>query len=228
MQSLHRAILCFCLVLGAGCEPEVERPPAHQSAPSFGGARNYLGAHEAPPSGDYPPGPYAFNNPQEGEVVENLEFQGFLPASPGDRAADGEFSWLTMQDLRASGARYLLVHVSSFWCATCLVGADRLNQYIDEIHRAGGATLELLVDGQATGADPRKVELEVWADSADLKMPTVGPGEDRVRAVFPDREFVYIVELATMEVVSRIQGLNEDPMPIEIAAEELLGVWLQR
>src|SRR5690606_17823842 len=102
-----------------------------------------------PSSSAYPEGPYASNNPQEGDVVENLQFQGFLPPSSGTRAADGEFSWLTMQDLRESGARYLLLHVSSFWCATCLVGADRLNHYIDEIHRAGGTTLELVVDGQA-------------------------------------------------------------------------------
>lgn len=210
-----------------GCDGQEARPPTYDSI-ALGGSRNIsTSSSNAGVKGEYPKGPYSAGNPEIGDIVEDLNFYGYVPKGRGTRAADGELKHLMMSDLRATGAPYLLVHVSSIWCATCFVGAERLEKTVREIDAAGGAVLEFVVDGNATGSPPSTREVEVWAESTDLTIPTVGPGDDRVVKVFPHRDFVYIIDLETMAVVYRIEGLNSDPMPIEIAAKELLNHWLR-
>jgi hypothetical protein len=101
-------------LLSAACSssPAASSGAAKAAAHDAGGT-----AHDsAPPKvalGPYPGGPYGN---KVGDVLTNLKLQGYLNESGAGLASDQP--WLdsyTMEDLRATGAKYALVHVSEFF-----------------------------------------------------------------------------------------------------------------
>jgi hypothetical protein len=101
-----------------------------------------------------------------------------------------------------------------------------MNQYTSQLLDAGGAVLEILIDGSTLGLDPTQEELDVWVRNNDLRMTTVIPGDESVRRVFPDRDYVYIIDLRTMEVVWQEEGPGRNQATTEIGAQEMLVHYL--
>jgi hypothetical protein len=218
MLRLRLLLLFGLLPFALSCAEEDERPPRLASG----------GGYSAPGGGgeDYPEGPYGTDDPEVGDVVEDLKLLGHLGV-PGEVTEPGAtLDDLTLSEVREGGASHLLVHVSGIWCATCQVEASILSQYSKDIVDAGGATLELVVDGQVLGADPTKEELDVWVELNDLEVTTMGPGDDRLRSVFPTRDMVYIIDLETMTVVWRQDGPQNGRAASETGALEILSGYL--
>lgn len=217
MWKWSTALLALAVWLPLGCSGSTDRPPSTDG----GGSR---GVH-VPGSPDYPEGPYGSSNPEVGTVVQDLRFLGYRGS--GDLLEPSEdFEEVSLSELRAESARYLLIHVSALWCATCQAEAAAMSEYTRQVVDAGGAVLELLVDGETLGLDPSQQELDVWILNNDLRMTTMIPGDEDVRRVFPDRDHVYIIDLSTMKVVWHEVGPGLDRATSEIGAEEMLARYL--
>ncbi len=200
------------------CSQEVHRPPGI----SVGGSAPVAHPHE--PDG-YPAGPYGGNNPQVGDVIQDMSFLGYL--GTGERIEpSSDLSEFSFSSLREGEAQFLLIHVSSLWCGTCRAEAIGMSEYTSQIVDAGGLALEILIDGQTAGLDPSQEELDVWVLNNDLRMTTVLPGDNAVRRVFPDQDFVYIIDLESMEVVWQQEGPSIDPTTTQIGAREILASYL--
>lgn len=216
--SLH-VLAAFAAALPMGCGGGEARPPGIDSE----------GGSSPPPvsaPAGYPKGPYGEGNPEVGDVIENLTLRGYV-ATPGEQLRVGDsLDVISMNELRDEGPSHLLIHVSGTWCATCQIEASRLSDAAETIALAGGLAIELVVDGQALGAEPTKRELDIWVELLDLAVTTMSPGDDRVQEVFPTRDYVYIIELETMEVVWQIDGPEGGQAASTLGAEQLLTHYL--
>jgi hypothetical protein len=216
-------ILAFSFLAGVltviGCQAEATRPAYLDARVSFDGGMMTQ-------SSKYPEGPYGQDNPEVGDIVENLQFDGFISPVDGTLANHRKVEGISFGDLRKTGKRFAVVHVSAFWCESCTLGALDLSENAKTVMQRDGVILELLVDGSASGADPTFKELDEWVEKGGLEVTTVLPGDDRVREVFPSREYAYIIELATMKVVWRHSGLFEQPSTVERAVDALLSQYL--
>jgi hypothetical protein len=108
------------------------------------------------------------------------------------------------------------------WCPSCRTAADDLSARGDELSNLGALIIELVLESPSS-VDPTPMELSSWALGSDLTVTTVGPGDDRTLLVFPDREYVYIVEMQTMEVVWALEAAFSDPSVTETGIDALLG-----
>src|SRR5690606_2341852 len=115
-----------------------------------------------------------------------LTLDGFARPKNGQLAIKSDFEPIEFNEFRRSDNRFLIIHVSAYWCPPCLLAARDLEANHSIIERAGATVVELLVDGRASETDPRFEELEAWVKSASLTWPTLTPGDDRTRLVFPD------------------------------------------
>lgn len=220
-STFAAALLCSGY-LGTGCAP-AENDHAPGLNVSFDGGPGIVPMGGR---GGYPDGPYGVNNPEVGEVIEDLQLEGYF-SKPGQvTSTERELVKASLGEIREQGASYLLVHTSSFWCNSCRVEAFFMSDKVAEIQAAGGDVLELIIDGSVSGIDPQKSEIDIWVETSDLRMTTMGAAEDRVRKVFPDRDYVYVIDLDTMKVVWRKIGPAVDPTTSEIGAEEMLDNWL--
>jgi hypothetical protein len=214
-----RAFVALVLPLALrGFSSPSDRPAGVDAEPS--------GFIPSPTKDNYPDGPYARDDHEVGDVVENLMLLRHLGTPGRVTDTDDELDRISFSEIRESDATYLLLHTSATWCATCRVEALYLSEYTQSIVEEGGAVIELVVDGQATGLDPSKEELDVWVELSDLQVTTMGAGDDNLRKVFPTRDHVYIIDLETMEVVWRIDGPKDGQAGSEIGAIELLSRYL--
>lgn len=191
--------------IGNGGNPEMgEDPSAVSDAPE-----------------GYPDGPYAAGNPMVGEVIENLTFEGYPRIGDSILSSEGTVQRISLADLRDSDARYALIHTATVWCPSCRTAADDLALRGDELSASGAAIIELVLEG---GYDvlPTDEQLALWIEGSDLTVTTVRPADERTPLVFPSREYVYIVELDTMQVVWAEQALFTDPTITEQGIEALL------
>lgn len=219
--------LFLCLAVGA-CGVEGERPDGIEATSSsnsawidgWGGAGS-LGASR-PKS--YPDGPYGSGDPGVGERLPNLRLEGFVSPPSGRKATSSRYSSIELNDIRRSDNQFLIVHVSALWCPPCMLAARDLAENHELITSAGATVIELLVDGQSSGADPSREELEIWADTADLMFPTAMPGDEETRKVFPHREYAYLVDLDSMEVIFRTSGFQNETTVAQEAIDELLKI----
>lgn len=222
----------------AGCSGDVRGPRAGDAPASGGRDRGAAGGPEmdsgpeqlgsggSGPAAGYPNGPYGEGNPQVGDVIEDLKLQGFVSEAGGGLATTQPFSETSLARLRDSGARYLLIHTATAWCTSCRAAADDMGLRGEEVLDAGGAVLELLLDGLGTNQDPTEREIAAWIEAHDLSVTTAGPREDRVRKVFPSREYAYIVELGTMTVLWREEGLYASPTVAAVGIDRMLQAYL--
>ena len=139
----------------------------------------------------------------------------------GELASKSDFESIELNEIRRSNNRFLIVHVSAYWCPPCLAAARDLEANHSIIEQAGATVVELLVDGRSSEVDPKIDELEAWVKSASLTWPTVTPGDDRTRTVFPRREYIYLVDLDTMQVVWRAYGFSNDTTIGQLLVDEL-------
>jgi len=175
----------------------------------------------------YPEGPYGEADPEVGQRIEDLKFDGFVSPVDGTLANQRKVQTLSFSELRNSGKRYAIVHVSAYWCDSCSASALDLSDKAKTVLERDGVIIELLVDGSAAGADPTFKELDNWIVTGGLEVTTVAPGDERVREVFPTREYAYIIELETMEVVWRHFGLYERPTTVWYSVDALLSLYLE-
>jgi hypothetical protein len=228
VKTLVFAIVPLFFFLALGCQSEDERADYYAveglSQRPTGGSQ----VVEVPSKTEYPAGPYATANPRAGDTLEDLTFYGFHRIGAGDNlVSESDYGEFSFSDYRESGAEYLLIHVAAAWCSSCLLGAIDLQFAASQVVAAGGELLELVIDGQGVGVDPLKEELELWAEYGGLTFSTSGPGRDKTRQVFPDREHVYVIDLDTMQVVWTDQGLYNNPSVAQLGLEQLLGDYLQ-
>ncbi len=180
---------------------------------SFGGAAAF-------PT-EYPEGPYGEGNPQVGETIEALAWEGYLRLGDDTLVTGGELEATSLAELRLTGASYALIHTATTWCSSCRVAAEDLAQRGDELSNRGALIIELLLEGQSY-TTPEDDELTAWVKTSDLTVTTVRGADLRTEAVFPSREYVYIVELESMKVVWAKQALYSSPSITEEGVEALL------
>jgi hypothetical protein len=156
-----------------------------------------------------------------GDVLENLTFEGYLRIGDGTLPSEGSVQEITLAEVRDSGAQYALIHTATVWCPSCRAAADDLALQGDQLSGSGAAIIELVLEG---GYDilPTDSELTLWVQGSDLTVTTVRPADDRTLIVFPSREYVYIVELDTMQVLWAEQALFTDPTITEQGIAALL------
>jgi len=177
------------------------------------------------PSADYPEGPYATQNPEPGSVVENLRFRGlFNPdaASPSKELPVGDYD---LQSFRELGRTHLLLTTAAGWCPSCQQAASdfgvALEQRVHQVNTAGGIVVNLLLEGLGRSL-PTDSELTNWATAAELDISVMGAADEQTRAVFPEREWAYILRLDTMQVVWSVEvPLYNDPTVSEIGLDQL-------
>lgn len=209
-RLLSAAFFCAGLI---ACSSEREYPETNPSVGSIPSWTDSLGGSSGLDDSrprSYPKGPYGEGNPQVGERLENLTFDGFAKPRSGQLANHSDFESIELNDIRRSDNRFLILHVSAYWCPPCLLAAIDLEDNRSIIERAGATVVELLVDGRSSEEDPKIEELDAWVDSASLTWPTLTPGDERTRIVFPQREHIYLVDLDTMQIVWTAYGFSND------------------
>jgi len=102
------SILLVVAPLSAACSSSTT-----DQAKSHAGAAGADGASGKPMLGAYPDGPYGN---AEGDVLTNLKLQGYVN-DKGDVISNTLpfVDTYSLEDVRASGAKYALVHVSEFF-----------------------------------------------------------------------------------------------------------------
>jgi hypothetical protein len=163
------------------------------------------------------------NDPSVGDVVENLTFEGYARIADGVLVNEGSIAPLSLSEMRDSGASYALIHTATVWCPSCRTAAADLAAQGDVLSNQGAVLIELLLEGN-TGLLPNDNELNVWVGTSDLTVTTVRPGDARGPLVFPSREYVYLIELESMEVVWAEQALFTDPSITEKGIDALLDL----
>ena len=96
-----------------------------------------------------------------------------------------------------------------------------LGQRGEEVIEAGGAVVEVLLDA-GIGEPPTEEELTAWIEAYSLTVTTVGRVDARTREVFSDREYAYIIDLETMQVVWQTQALFSSPTITELGIDKIL------
>lgn len=174
----------------------------------------------------YPDGPYAIAGPKVGDVLPNVELTGYFNEVGEELATAASSEDFDLGDLRATGARYAVIHVGGGWCDSCHVAAHHLSNQLDLLLARGAIALEILLDGITLGVDPTHEELDAWVEFGELKLITAMGRSEELRRVFPENTHVYIVDLETMTVVWTTTGKSVDPSITEMAIGELVGNWL--
>jgi|GEM_PF-2201675 len=206
---------------GSGSDPD-STDSTDGTEVGSGGTGELVDSATESPDPDYPEGPYGEQNPEVGDTIEDLLFEGYKRIEAGAVVGDGSIAEIRLSDLRASGATYLFIHTATTWCPSCRAAADDLGLEADSFDEQDVQFLELLLDGSTSGITPDDTQLSNWAKGSDLTVSTVREIEGgRVRAVFPSREYVYIIDLASMQVVWRKQALFSSPT---ITEEGLSGL----
>lgn len=176
--------------------------------------------------GEYPAGPYGDGSPAAGAVLENLAFEGFVNDSGTGVATSQPYRAYTFQDLRASGARYALILTAAAWCSSCKISAADLAERGHEVTEAGGAIMQILLDGTSGSVAPTQEGLTAWVNAYELTTTTVRRLDARTREVFTDREYAYIVDLETMTVLWRGAALYGNPSISVRGIEKILADYL--
>lgn len=86
--------------------------------------------------------------------------------------------------------------------------------------------MEIVLDGNQFGTLPTETELTAWVEAYALTVTTVARVDDRARNVFADREYAYIIDLWTMQVVWREQALFTTPTIVDIGIDTILSDFL--
>lgn len=112
------------------------------------------------------------------------------------------------------------------WCGSCETAARELGQELEgrvqAVTEQGGLVAHLLLTGNSSSEAPSDEEVHNWARAAELEISVLGPADERTREVFPDREWVFVVNLETMEVVFRQEvALYVEPRVSEVGLTEL-------
>lgn len=177
--------------------PMVEPPAVVEAPPEM------TAPPEAVPASEYPAGPYGTGDPAVGDVVENLTLRGYFNLDPSVESADTELRDGDMHELRSLGMTHIAVLTAKGWCPTCRTIARNvagMSDRLSGVANNGGLFVQMLLTGAGTSA-PTDVEIDAWAQAANLTTLVVGPGDDRMNAVFPTRQIGYIIELETMRIV---------------------------
>lgn len=173
----------------------------------------------------YPAGPYGENNPDLAEVVENLSFRGLLNLDPPTLSASLDVAPLSFQAFRETDARYLLLITAMAWCGSCQAAARQLGgELLDRVtalREEGALVAQLLLQGGGS-AQPTDAELLNWAQAGSLPVSVLGPVDDEAARVFPQREWMFVLRLDTMQVVWRQQvSLYATPTTSQLGVERL-------
>ncbi len=156
-----------------------------------------------PTPGEYPSGPYGRSLES---VVPNLAFTGYS-VSEQTRAAYGTISF---DQIRQSGAKYLLLYSGAFTCGACIAKAHQLSRRVDELEAHGVAALGV---GVSFGAPQDREDLDThlarypYAFSYALDTTTVRGG---VSSAFDDPYsawgVTYTIRLSDMKVLAWVYG----------------------
>lgn len=178
-----------------------------------------MGGSDAQALASYPPGPYGDENPETGSVIENLPLRGFRRTGPEEIVGQEQAEDFWFEDLRRQGT-YAFIHTATVWCGSCQAAADDLGPLGDDLSARGAVVIELVLEG--SGGDlPTDDELRTWARGSDLTVTTARPASNRGSEVFASREYGYIVDLTTMQVVWSERALYSSPSIVERAAAAL-------
>ncbi len=167
----------------------------------------------------YPPGPYGIN---EGDVIQNMTFSGFVNASPDDGVVDqsGFEQTVSLSDFRDMGYRYLLFNVAAIWCVSCQVEATAFPGKFRDWAPKGGYLLSILIeDAQMNPATT--THLDQWVRMYQPNYTMLHDPQGTVQDVLapPNLPVNVMIELSTMKII-RIRN-GDDPEFFQFFEERL-------
>lgn len=172
----------------------------------------------------YPPAPDEGYSGDEGGILPNMRFQGYLTEGPSEVPVH-DLSYretVTFSDIRAiEGHTHMLITVAAEWCKPCREEAEILPELYDEWGPRGGYVLGVLnQDRLYNTADRRSVE--DWSRRYQSNYSLTHDPEGFVAQEFAPSTVPLnvVVDLRTMEVLRSRVG--EDPDTFRFF-EDLLG-----
>jgi hypothetical protein len=148
---------------------------------------------------EYPPGPYGT---QEGEILSNFAFQGLVNEKPGSLAKDADWAAsYSVGDLRSTGAKYALIHVSAIGDAASEAAAAKLVEDAPGLHGQGAQIVEVLATAEGTAASEE--ELRAWVATYEMSVTAVVDSPDSPLTVFDaagSPESGFIIKIPEMEI----------------------------
>jgi hypothetical protein len=161
---------------------------------------------DRPPAG-YPAGRYGTH---VGDTFPFLRWEGYVEGR-ADAALVSSSAWTTYtsDDLRRSGKRWAIVHLTDFDCPGCRHAATELDARVADAGAMGPAVVEVLgsVSIEALPAD--RAHLDAWITTFAPSVTAVidAPGHEfATLRSFGVRETALVLDLATMQVVYRSTG----------------------
>jgi hypothetical protein len=137
----------------------------------------------------YPAGPYGADLDA---TIQNYGFTGFVNDDGSVLSTTLAQRAYSFDELRKSGARYALLHLSEDFCPGCKDGAEDLAAGSAAVQAKGAVVLEILMTG----------DVAPWSEAYDLKVSVLKPAAgSTLKADLGGREWAYIVALPSMKIV---------------------------
>jgi hypothetical protein len=155
----------------------------------------------------YPKGHYGT---EVGNTFPFLRWEGYVEGRvDGGLVSDGPWTTYSSDDLRRSGKRLAIVHLTDFDCPGCRHAATELDARMADAGTDDPAVVEILGSISIQAAPADRNHLQAWITTYGLYVTTVidAPGHELATLnSFGIRETALVVELATMQVVYRSTG----------------------
>ena len=168
---------------------------------------------------NYPPGPYGIN---EGDVLQNMTFSGYVNMAPGDGVVDqsGYEDSVSLASLRENGYRYVLFNVAAIWCVACQTEARDFPGYFEDWAPKGGFIMSVLIEDAQT-MPANKGHLDSWVSMYQPNYTMLHDPQDEVTQVLAPANLPLnaMIDLDTMRILRIRQG--DDPEFIQFFEERL-------
>jgi len=216
-------LLFAALLLGCGTDVALgpPPPPGPDGNGGGGGLGGSGGVISVGGSGGAAPCVYPVDNVgnQVGQVLPPLSWNGYV-----NDAADSlstTKTWSTDYGTEAiycqATGPYALIHTAWVFCPGCraaarALGAASVDQNLNGavVVAAGGIIVEVLIQSGYSGGALDMFDITTWVNTYDLDITTMMAVDAQTEAALIDREWSFIIDTSTMQIVWRQQGSQVD------------------
>lgn len=178
------------------------------------------GLEDAAAQAGYPSGPFGVD---EGQVLQNLSFAGYVVGSPGEGSAvSGSYrEAVSLQDLRELGSyRFMLLNVAAEWCVPCQEEAQILPSKFTRWAERGGLVAVVLTE-DARFRTATKDDLDRWGTRYQSNHPMLHDPERAILGSLAPSTMPLnlMLDIQTMRILRRRVG--NDPTFFDYFEEQL-------
>lgn len=169
-------------------------------------------ADETPPdpgvmAAAYPDGPYGS---AQGKVLPDLQLEGYLRMDKTGLATSAPLAPVKLSEVRtqAGDAKYMLIHVSAFWCGICRAAVeDLVSEYPKLASKA--IFVDMLEEGETPDDYATKANVDAWVKGLKVPFTEIRDPDSikwGIRNKIGHNKTALLVELATMKVIARSEN----------------------